>query len=244
MPRLGLVVSIAASVILACTPQPTPDVDATVGAAVAATRSSMPIATPIAAPTDTPYPTFTPYPTHTPLPTFTAAPTLTPEPSPTPTTNPTPEPTSTPAPATAAASAGVVPQASVSGSGVMLLETIRTQRGWINDYGWLLLRAYRDGEPIDCHELVRMYDTIAADPMPSVPTNDPVLLWAQDRLREAIGIFVDGARDLTGHCRERIAGNSAQAQANTLEFTMAKAGVRDADHVFHAAISRLEEEGY
>ena len=85
-------------------PAPTPNIDATVEARLAATVAAIPTATPV--PTATPQPTHTPLPTYTPFPTATptATPTSIPTPTPTPTARPTttttttPQPTSTPRP--------------------------------------------------------------------------------------------------------------------------------------------------
>ena len=58
---------------------PTPDIEASVQAAVAATQAAQPTSTP--APTQTPIPTEPPEPTDTPVPTDTPAPTATPTPT-------------------------------------------------------------------------------------------------------------------------------------------------------------------
>ena len=83
------------------TPEPTPDVQATVQAGVQATMEAMP-PTPTAAPTrtPTPAPTSTAVPTPSPTATPSPTPTLTPAPTSTPTATPTltPSPTHTPAP--------------------------------------------------------------------------------------------------------------------------------------------------
>ena len=100
MPKLfATVPALASAPLLACNspsspppPEPTPDLNATVEAAVAATK----LALPTAAPTPTPEPTatHTPVPTATPIPTPT--PTATPEPTLTPLPTATPRPTATP----------------------------------------------------------------------------------------------------------------------------------------------------
>jgi len=89
--------------VSACASTPTPDVEATEQAALAATQAAQPTDTPVP-PTDTPVPsTNTPTPTDTPVPpTDTPTPTDTPVPptdTPTPTDTPIP-PTDTPAPPT------------------------------------------------------------------------------------------------------------------------------------------------
>ena len=130
----------------------------------------------------------------------------------------------------------------------MLLETIRTVRVSLNDYGGCLSRAgqsaWFEPEPIDCRELVPLYDTVAAAPELSLPADDPVLLWAYDRYRKAIAVFVDSARDLTGHCRELISGTAGTDEASHLAFGRAGGGVNRANDLFHEAITKLEEEGY
>lgn len=73
-------------VATSCAGTPTPDIEATVAAAVAATQTAAPTNTPTPEPTDTPKPTDTP----TPEPTDT--------PTPEPTDTPTPKPTNTPTP--------------------------------------------------------------------------------------------------------------------------------------------------
>ena len=54
----------------------------------------------------------------------------------------------------------------------------------------------------------------------------------------------DGARDMTGHCRDWLAGERSMPYANTLELTRARASVNDAVDLFHLAIAKLEELGY
>ena len=86
------------------TPTHTPDIDATVEARIAATLAAIPTptivptATPTPVPTETPTPTATPTPTPTPIPTATPTPFPTPTPTPFPTPTPTPTPTPRPAP--------------------------------------------------------------------------------------------------------------------------------------------------
>jgi LysM repeat protein len=84
-------VAIAATLTALPTNTPTPDVDATVGAAIAATQAAQP--------TNTPTSTFTPTPTETLTPPESPAPTDTPSPpdTPGPAATNTPEPTATPA---------------------------------------------------------------------------------------------------------------------------------------------------
>ncbi len=95
-------------VLAACSASPTPDLEATVQAAVAATQAAQPTNTftpeptntPTPEPTDTPTPeptdTPTPEPTDTPAPTSTARPTETPMPTDTPEPTATQKPTDTP----------------------------------------------------------------------------------------------------------------------------------------------------
>ena len=79
-------------------PSPTPDVQATVQAGVRATMEAMPTHTPTFTPTPTPTYTPTPSPTVTPTKTPTRTPTRTPTPTATPTPTPTETPTPTPTP--------------------------------------------------------------------------------------------------------------------------------------------------
>ena len=241
MRKVLLVLALAGLPTVACTPQPTPAVGATVLSAVAATRAADPTATPYTAPSPTPMPTYTPYPTHTPQPTFTPYPTPTPVPSPTPTETPTPEPTATPAPTRAPVSDA--PAAPAPGSARALLSSMRTVKGWMEEYGGWIDRGVR-GEPMDCREIVRLFDSASSAPVHTMPASDPVLQWAHDRYREAIAIFENGARDLTGHCREWMAGNSWQPYANTFELTRARSSVNNGAELLHVAIAKLEEEGY
>ena len=135
------------------------------------------------------------------------------------------------------------PPAPIPGTGSDLLATMRQVRGWIGEYGGWIDRAVR-GEPADCEEIVRLYDSIVGATVYSMPADDPVLLWAHDRYREGVAVFEDGARDLAGHCRELMAGNTHKTTVATLTWTRASIAVRDADHPFHEAISRLEQDGY
>ena len=103
-----LVASLLLLLTAACatsSPDPTPDISATVSAEVQGQLAAIPTATPqpthTPAPTTTHYPTYTPVPTTTPSPTPTKVPTATlvPIPTPTLTPSPTPRPTITPRPA-------------------------------------------------------------------------------------------------------------------------------------------------
>jgi len=94
-PTAGLALLAAVGLITACTPiEPaaTPDIQATVDAAVAATAIAPPTPTATELPTPTPAPTPTPPPTPTP----TASPSPTPSPVPSPTPTLTPQPTAIP----------------------------------------------------------------------------------------------------------------------------------------------------
>ena len=119
----------------------------------------------------------------------------------------------------------------------------RAINGWIEEYGGWIDRGVR-GEPIDCRELVRLFDSAAGAPIYSMPAESPVLLWAHDRYRESIAWFHDGARDLTGHCREWIAGTAGHPYAGEFELTRARASVTDAAVVLHTAIAKLEGKDY
>jgi hypothetical protein len=77
---------------------PTPDIEATVRAAIAATQAAQPTDTPTPKPTKTPSPTDTPKPTNTAIPTDTPKPTNTPIPTDTPKPTNIPIPTDTPKP--------------------------------------------------------------------------------------------------------------------------------------------------
>ena len=79
-------------------PSPTPDVDATVQAGVRATMEAIPTPTPTPTPTATLTPTPTPTPTNTPTKTPTRTPTKVPTRTPTNTSTPTPTMTATPTP--------------------------------------------------------------------------------------------------------------------------------------------------
>ncbi len=119
---------------------------------------------------------------------------------------------------------------------------MREVKGWIEEYGGWIDRGAR-GEGVDCREVLRLYDSSVSSPAFSVPASDPVLQWAHDRYREAIAVCEDGARDLTGHCRDWLAGERSMPYANTLELTRARASVKDAVDLLHVAIAKLEEEG-
>ena len=115
--------------LTACGGAPTPNVEATVQAALAATQTAQPTNTPV--PTNTPIPpTATPTPTLTPTPvppTATPTKTSTPKPTPTPTFTPVPQPTLPP--------------------GVLYEDTFnKSGSGWDQaDYGDVVMN-YRDGE--------------------------------------------------------------------------------------------------
>ena len=83
-----------AAALPTATPTPTPDIDATVEARIGVALAAIPTPTPV--PTDTPTPT--PVPTDTPTPTPVPTDTPTPTPVPTDTPTPTPVPTATPTP--------------------------------------------------------------------------------------------------------------------------------------------------
>ena len=101
----GIAATIAAESTPTPTPQASPDLDATVEARMAATIAAMPTPTP----TPTPVPTATPTPT--PSPTATPAPTPTPTPAPTATPRPTPTPTPVPTTTQASSLREIVKQA-------------------------------------------------------------------------------------------------------------------------------------
>ncbi len=92
--------ALSCMVLAACTASPTPELEATVQAAVAATQAAQPTNTLTPEPTDTltpePSDTPTPEPTDTPVPTRTARPTETPMPTDTPEPTATQKPTDTP----------------------------------------------------------------------------------------------------------------------------------------------------
>jgi hypothetical protein len=113
----------------------------------------------------------------------------------------------------------------------------------MGEYGGWIDRGVR-GEPVPCEEIVRLFDLVVGATVYSMPADDPVLLWAHDRYREGIAIFDDGARDLTGHCRELIVGNTRRRNIPAFTWTRARSAVGDADQPFHEAISRLEQDGY
>jgi LysM repeat protein len=112
MRQLLIILTLSSLLLTACGGTPTPDIAATVGAAIAATLTALPTNTPTpdlaatvgaaiaatraAQPTNTP--TSTPTPTETPIPTESPTPTDTPSPpeTPGPTATSTPEPTVTP----------------------------------------------------------------------------------------------------------------------------------------------------
>ena len=120
---------------------------------------------------------------------------------------------------------------------------MRTVKGWIAEYGGWIDSGVR-GRPLDCTAVVRLFDSSIGAPAYVMPADDVVLLWAYDRYREAIVVFDDGARNLSGHCREWLAGNSVHGYANTLELTRARTAVNVANDLLHAAITKLEEEGH
>ena len=114
------------------TPTPTPDIPATGQVEVRAALAAMPTVTPIPtpAPTPTPDPTATPAPTAVPTPT----PTATSLPTPTPTTRPSPTPSPTPNLATMVeqAKAGVVRIETSQGNGTgVIFETTGEGRGYV-----------------------------------------------------------------------------------------------------------------
>jgi acetyl esterase/lipase len=80
MKQVLALLALTSSLLIACSAMPTPDIEATVQVAVAATQTALPTGTPTPLPTDTPIPlaTHTPEPTATP----TATPTTTPPPTP------------------------------------------------------------------------------------------------------------------------------------------------------------------
>lgn len=101
MKQLQTLLVLISLLLAACggtTATPTPDLEATVQAAIAATQAAQPTDTPVPEPTATPQPTDTPMPTDTPAPTDTPVPTDTPTLKPTDTPGPTPTPTETPLP--------------------------------------------------------------------------------------------------------------------------------------------------
>jgi hypothetical protein len=98
MKELTVLVVLSSLLLTACGGTPTPNLEATVQAAVIATHAAQPTATPAPRPTETPAPTDTPKPTATRTPTSTATPTPTATATSTPTSTPTPTPTSTPTP--------------------------------------------------------------------------------------------------------------------------------------------------
>jgi hypothetical protein len=241
MRRLVLRFVLVGTVAISCSPLPAPDDGATGLASKTATSAAEPMTTPVLAPTLTPRPTYTPLPTYTPFATYTPYPTLTPVPTSTPTPTSTPEPTETPLPPRAPASDA--PAGPRGSSGAALLAKIREVKGWMDEYGGWIDRGGR-GEPIDCREVVRLFDSAASTPAYTMPPDDAVLQWAHDRYREAIATFEHGARDLTGHCREWIAGISQERYLNSLEVTVARSAVHDAVGVLHVAVAKLEDEGY
>lgn len=94
MKQVLITLMLSGLLLSACGGRPTPDMDATVQAAVVATLTALPTLTPTPAPTETPTPT--PTQTGTPTPTLTPTPTHTGTPTPTETGTPTPTPTGTP----------------------------------------------------------------------------------------------------------------------------------------------------
>ena len=130
------------------TPTPTPDIRATVDAQVQATMAAIPTETPTPTPTATPVPTETPMPTATATPTPTPTPTATPLPTatPTPTTRPTPTPSPTPNLETMVeqVKAGVVRVNTDSGNGTgVIFETTGNGRAFVLTNYHVVEAAYR-----------------------------------------------------------------------------------------------------
>lgn len=223
---------VVALVVTGCTAAETPDVIATVDAAVAATQQRAPTCTPVMAPTGTPYPTYTPLPTLTPFPT------RTPEPSPTPTDTPTPEPTPTPVPTQAPAADAPAPAPSGTAG---LVRTMKTARGSMEQYGGWIDRGLR-GEPIDCEEILRLSGSVQA--VPAFTMTDPVLQWANDRLHESKAIFAAGTADMTRACQSLYESEDGVIRITYLQWSEARGSVVDALNILIGAIDRLAQDGY
>jgi len=227
-----------AGLVGGCAESPTPDVAATVMAALEATEEARPTNTPTEVPpTATPYPTHTPYPTATPLPTYTPCPTATPTPEPAPTPTETPRPTLTPKPtASGTTGGGAAPV-----GGAALVAKMRQVRGWMEEYGGWIDRGVR-GEPVNCTQILQLSDAIAATPGYSL--SDPVLQWGNDRLHESIAIFAVGSEPMTQSCRAGFENEADVIIITGEQWTAARMSVVDALKVLIGAIDRLAEDGY
>jgi hypothetical protein len=229
-----------AALVGGCAEAPTPDVAATVAAAIEATEEARPTKTATEVPpTATPYPTHTPYPTATPVPTYTPFPTATPtpEPSPTPTETPTPTATPTPEPATSGTTGG----GAAPVGGAALVAKMWQVRGWMEEYGGWIDRGVR-GQPVNCLDILRLADAIAATPGYSV--SDPVLQWGNDRLHESIAILAVGSGQMTQSCRAGFESDADVIIITGEQWTAARMSVVDALRVLIGAIDRLAEDGY
>jgi hypothetical protein len=132
MKELSTLLVLSSILLAACRSTPTPDLEATVQAAIAATRATLPTATPTPRPTETPAPTDTPKPTATPIPTSTATPIPTSTATSTPTSTPTPTLTSTLTPTPVPSLSGRVTDAATDqGIGGARVEVqLAGQYGW------------------------------------------------------------------------------------------------------------------
>lgn len=103
--------------------------------------------------------------------------------------------------------------------------------------------AVRETGILYCQPIVDLYDAIVGAPTFDVSESDAVVQWAYDCHRQAVDIFSQGARDMTGNCRDWL----ADPQPGTVPFQqwgLGRQEINNALAMLIPAIDRLEEEGY
>ena len=113
--------------------------------------------------------------------------------------------------------------------------------GQIEEFGGWIDRGVR-GELIKCQEVVDLYDSIAGTPTFDVPGNNETMSWAYDCYRQSVVVFLDGAKDMTGNCRDLLA--DPQREKTLIGFQqwgLARQEINGALGILIPAIERLEQ---
>ncbi len=235
--RIHLTLILSALLLLTCRcnpdepPQPTTTPLATY--TVFPTHTPYPTYTPAVVPTFTPYPTYTPYPTHTIPPSPTATSTTAPTDPPTPTN--TPYPTATPETGAPAAEEPVPPSSDQRST---LYETMVDTRTQIEHFGGMIDTALGTGM-VSCQEVVDRFDRLAASPTYDVSSSAGEIQSAYAQYRQAVSIFIEGAKDMTHNCREFL----SDPKSGTIPFQqwgLARQRINEALGILNGAIPLVE----
>lgn len=157
--------------------------------------------------------------------------------TPAPTATPTPRPTATPAPAAPSAESDSAPETVNNSS---LLDIMTVTRGLFQDFGGHIDNAVNTGY-VDCGFIISVYEAIAASPTLDTTSMSAAEQGAHGAYRQAVAVFVDGARDITGNCRDFLTTQDP-GSIPFQQWGLARQRVSDAIDIIQPAILSLGGE--